>query len=186
MKRTLITAAQIVVTIAILIWVFHEPSKRAQMGEALRNANVSPGTFTDIYCKPQGSVAEEVDNEHLLELLPSLAIQRASYTPPKAAYFSDLQILSEAHRVTRKSSASALIDHPEGAIVEYPEAGRKNGEAVAHRFTIDPTRVLHPKSNIQYSLGDKHGGQENVTCLMLLDSMSGKAIECKKRTYGCK
>jgi uncharacterized protein (TIRG00374 family) len=39
MKKTLIAVAQIIVTIAILFWVFHDPQKRAQMATAISHAN---------------------------------------------------------------------------------------------------------------------------------------------------
>lgn len=39
MKKTLLTLLQLVVTIAVLYWVFHDPAKRAEMGVALRTAN---------------------------------------------------------------------------------------------------------------------------------------------------
>lgn len=39
MKKILLSAIQIVVTIAVLIWVFHDPIKRGQMAEALRAAD---------------------------------------------------------------------------------------------------------------------------------------------------
>ena len=38
MKKILITLFQLAVTIAVLFWVYHDPNKRAQMAEALRNA----------------------------------------------------------------------------------------------------------------------------------------------------
>ena len=38
-KKTLLTLLQLAVTIGLLWWVFHDPEKRAQMGEALRQAN---------------------------------------------------------------------------------------------------------------------------------------------------
>jgi uncharacterized protein (TIRG00374 family) len=38
MKKILITFFQLTVTIAVLYWVYHDPNKRAQMVEALRNA----------------------------------------------------------------------------------------------------------------------------------------------------
>ncbi len=41
MKKILLTLLQLVVTIAVLYWVFHDPAKRAQMGEALRTADYS-------------------------------------------------------------------------------------------------------------------------------------------------
>ena len=41
MKKTLLTILQIAVTIGLLWWVFHDPEKRAQMAEALRQAKWS-------------------------------------------------------------------------------------------------------------------------------------------------
>jgi uncharacterized protein (TIRG00374 family) len=38
MKKILVTLFQLTVTIAVLYWVYHDPIKRAQMVEALRNA----------------------------------------------------------------------------------------------------------------------------------------------------
>jgi glycosyltransferase 2 family protein len=38
MKKILVTLFQLSVTIAVLYWVYHDPSKRAQMVEAIRNA----------------------------------------------------------------------------------------------------------------------------------------------------
>lgn len=39
MKKILLTILQLVVTVAVLVWVFHDPVKRAQMAEALRAAD---------------------------------------------------------------------------------------------------------------------------------------------------
>src|SRR6266446_1433686 len=41
MKKILATLFQLSVTIALLYWVYHDPAKRAQMAEALRNAHFS-------------------------------------------------------------------------------------------------------------------------------------------------
>jgi glycosyltransferase 2 family protein len=41
MKKILLSLFQLVVTVAVLYWVFHDPAKRAKMGEALRTANYS-------------------------------------------------------------------------------------------------------------------------------------------------
>jgi glycosyltransferase 2 family protein len=38
MKKILVTIFQLSVTIAVLYWVYHDPDRRAQMAEALRNA----------------------------------------------------------------------------------------------------------------------------------------------------
>lgn len=39
MKKILLTTLQVLVTFGILFWVFHDPKKRAQMADALRNAD---------------------------------------------------------------------------------------------------------------------------------------------------
>jgi len=39
MKKILITLFQLCVTIAVLYWVYHDPTRRAQMAEAIRNAH---------------------------------------------------------------------------------------------------------------------------------------------------
>lgn len=39
MKKILVSLLQILITVALLIWVFHDPAKRAKMGEALRTAD---------------------------------------------------------------------------------------------------------------------------------------------------
>src|SRR5437773_10953837 len=38
MKKILVTLFQLAVTIALLYWVYHDPNRRAQMVEAIRNA----------------------------------------------------------------------------------------------------------------------------------------------------
>src|ERR1044072_1658153 len=38
MKKILMTLFQVSVTIAVLYWVYHDPNRRTQMGEAIRNA----------------------------------------------------------------------------------------------------------------------------------------------------
>ncbi len=41
MKKTILTVIQVLVTVGILFWVFHDPTERAQMGQALRHAKAS-------------------------------------------------------------------------------------------------------------------------------------------------
>ena len=40
MKKTILTALQVIVTVGILFWVFHDPTKRAKMWEALIHAKL--------------------------------------------------------------------------------------------------------------------------------------------------
>ena len=39
MKKVLVSLVQVAVTVAVLVWVFHDPAKRAQMGVALHRAD---------------------------------------------------------------------------------------------------------------------------------------------------
>src|SRR5438552_8984605 len=39
MKKVFVTALQLAVTIALLIWVFHDPEQRHKMGKALQEAD---------------------------------------------------------------------------------------------------------------------------------------------------
>src|SRR2546423_8746809 len=39
MKKILVTIFQVTVTVGVLYWVYHDPNRRAQMVEALRNAD---------------------------------------------------------------------------------------------------------------------------------------------------
>jgi len=43
MKKILLTVIQAAVTVGLLIWVFHDPTQRAQMAKALRLAELSLG-----------------------------------------------------------------------------------------------------------------------------------------------
>ncbi|KAF8187531.1 hypothetical protein BJ912DRAFT_926768 [Pholiota molesta] len=71
-------------------------------------------------------------------------------------------------------------------LVEYPETGCKLEYSVGHRFAIDPQQdFINPHLNIQFSLGDGHGGQSNIPCRLLVDETTGKAAICKNTKYGC-
>ncbi|KIJ27755.1 hypothetical protein M422DRAFT_271044 [Sphaerobolus stellatus SS14] len=94
---------------------------------------------------------------------PHSSILQTKYAPPAAQTFTPQERSYELYRLTRQR----FID----AIVEYPESGAYNDMAVAHRFRVDITDpyYVHPKDNIQYSLGNKHGAKSNVGCYLLRD-----------------
>ncbi|KZP33349.1 hypothetical protein FIBSPDRAFT_718116, partial [Athelia psychrophila] len=94
-------------------------------------------------------------------------------------------INASANCLNRKSRVDAIIVHPLGAIVEYPETGSHHNERVAHRFLVDPANFYHPKADFQYSLGDKHGGHKNVHCYLLRDK-NGDAVLCDQVQTSCK
>ncbi|KAG1841105.1 hypothetical protein DFJ58DRAFT_732557 [Suillus subalutaceus] len=117
-----------------------------------------------------------------------LAVAGTHYTPPPVRPFTAEDHMQGWHCVTHKTSAHAIVEHPIGAIVEYPQTGRHADESIAHIFHIDPsmfTSTLHPKSSFQYSLGDGHGGQIIGKCLMLRDA-GGQPVSCAKLRTSCK
>ncbi|KAJ7815996.1 hypothetical protein B0H13DRAFT_2460922 [Mycena leptocephala] len=80
----------------------------------------------------------------------------------------------------------ALVDHPVGSIVEYPETGASKGVGIAHKFSVDPENFCHPKESFQYSLGDSHGGEPYVHCGTLLLGLDGTPASCFHKKWSCK
>ena len=115
---------------------------------------------------------------------PSPAVQGSQYEPPAAQPFSDDDIRKNKNKINRQTSANFFIDHPVGAIVEYPQTASVIGKRIAHRFSINPADFFHPKSNFQYSLGDKHGGHDNVYCYFLRNE-NGELAKCSHLKTSC-
>ena len=112
------------------------PQRRAAI-DALRllcRTNIAPERLLTLESSPSPELQKDLYDDE--EVAPSAAIQKAAYIPPEATYFTDVEQAVLAHRVTLRSFAAALIDHPEGAVVEYPKAGKKKGDTVAHRFKV--------------------------------------------------
>src|SRR5690242_6295232 len=72
MKKILITAFQIAVTVGMLIWVFHDPNQRAKMAEALRTADyrwvvvgIFSYLFVEIFAALRWQVLLRVQKIHL-------------------------------------------------------------------------------------------------------------------------
>src|SRR4029453_4650980 len=72
MKKVLVTLFQLSVTIGVLYWVYHDPNRRAQMVEALRNAEyrwVLMGVFAyvlvEVAAAFRGHLLLKVQNIHL-------------------------------------------------------------------------------------------------------------------------
>ena len=109
------------------------------------------------------------------------------YDPPLARKFTAEERSAKKDYVTRQTRASAIVNHPVGSIVEYPETGQDAKDTIAHIFSIDPTNFTHPKANFQYSLGDSHGGRRNVECKsdFLVDDVTGLATKCKVDKFSC-
>ncbi|KAJ7883686.1 hypothetical protein B0H14DRAFT_2250388, partial [Mycena olivaceomarginata] len=86
------------------------------------------------------------------------AVQGSSYQPPAARNFTAEELRRAYDCINRQNYIHALVHHPVGSIVEYPETGASKGVGIAHKFSVDPENFCHPKESFQYSLGDSHGG----------------------------
>ena len=76
-------------------------------------------------------------NSGFLTSTPSSEFSRASYKAPRAELDGSIQY-------TRVSYAAAILDHPIDAVVEFPETGRFEGEAIAHQFCVDASKLISP------------------------------------------
>ncbi|KAF9220572.1 hypothetical protein BS17DRAFT_769175 [Gyrodon lividus] len=70
-------------------------------------------------------------------------------------------------------------------IVEYPQTGAREGQAVAHIFMIDPATFNHPELSFQYSMGNNHGGHCEVKCDLLCNN-TGKTFLCNHLKSSCR
>ncbi|KAJ7242720.1 hypothetical protein C8J57DRAFT_1526083 [Mycena rebaudengoi] len=111
------------------------------------------------------------------------AIQGSLYHSPPARAFTAEEIRRDFNCINRQTYVHALLEHPVGAIVEYPETGATAGVRIAHRFSVDPANFSHPKENFQYSLGDSRGGEPYVYCGLLLLGSNGSPASCKELKY---
>jgi len=125
-------------------------------------------------------------SDHLFKTIPILSRGNV-YNPPPAQKFTAEELAAKKDRITRQTRASAVVKHPLGSIVEYPETGVEINDSVAHVFTVDPTNFNHPKLDFQYSLGDSQGSRRNVACKsdFLIDN-SGLPAMCKVESIACK
>lgn len=142
---------------------------RAQ--EVLRQAGLQ---FTDIL------IDHSSTNNSSLPFKPLL-----HYVTPRPILFTQDELEDGKGRITVKSGINAIVDHPPGAIVEFPETGDSMDMAIGHRFRICPEKFIHPKDNIQYSLGGTHGSHSDVRCFYLHDKDTSEAVACKRTKYNC-
>ncbi|KAF8516406.1 hypothetical protein BU17DRAFT_67419 [Hysterangium stoloniferum] len=138
-----------------------------------------------ISVNPELQQLQHIFNLHIDPLSHSFS-PLLNYYPPPARLFTEEEWQHSKNKTTRQSYASALIEHPIGAIVEYPESGSQPKYSVAHHFHINPKNFIHPKENIQYSLGDVHGSHENVTCYLLRDIHTKEPVSCKQLKTRCR
>ncbi|KAF8974325.1 hypothetical protein BDZ97DRAFT_11979 [Flammula alnicola] len=117
---------------------------------------------------------------------PSPNVEGYLYHPTPARKFTPDEKQRRENQVNRQSYIDALVDHPLGSIVEYPETGEGPNISVGHRFSVNPDDFLHPKLSIQYSLGDIHGTRQHVECRLLRNTGSGTGVSCKNEKISCK
>ncbi|KAJ7631405.1 hypothetical protein DFH06DRAFT_1439242 [Mycena polygramma] len=112
---------------------------------------------------------------------------RYPHTPPAARPFSAEEIQRSLDCINRQNYVHALVDHPAGSIVEYPETGASKGIGIgiAHRFSVDPAAFSYPKECFQYSLGDSRGGEPYVHCGRLLLGIDGTPASCSHQKLSC-
>ncbi|KAF8122014.1 hypothetical protein EV363DRAFT_1405257 [Boletus edulis] len=116
---------------------------------------------------------------------PAPAVLASHYEPLPSRPFDEADRSQGLHKVMCEKAADRIVEHPRDVIVEYPETGNALGVAVAHIFNVDPNAFCHPRLNFQYSLGDGHGGRDEVICKMLR-SVSGKPVVCSKLRTTCR
>ncbi|KAL4062088.1 hypothetical protein V8B97DRAFT_1858390, partial [Scleroderma yunnanense] len=108
---------------------------------------------------------------------PLPTILGSQYIPPPACLFMDEEIWLHLDCASCHTIAHAIVYHPPGAIMEYPQTGSHDGESITHIFTVDPKNFNNLKASFQYSLGNTHGGHFNVTCGLLCNK-SGDSVIC--------
>ncbi len=109
------------------------------------------------------------------------------YVPQPATPFTPEALESGANCLTWKAHVTAKVEHPIGAIVEYPETGSQTNESVMHIFHVnsaDPMFV-NPRKNLQYSLGTPQGRHSNVSCHLLHDTETEKPAICLQAKATC-
>ena len=111
------------------------------------------------------------------------------YVPQHATQFTPEALISGANCLTCswKAQVTAKVEHPIGAIVEYPETSSHTDESVAHIFHVDPMNPasVDPRKNLQYSLGDPHGCHSNVSCHLLRDTETKRPAVCLQAKATC-
>ncbi|KAG8988603.1 hypothetical protein FRB90_002658, partial [Tulasnella sp. 427] len=97
--------------------------------------------------------------------LPIPSYAPPPYNPPRAQYYTSAETAQKFNRLNHVTFLSARIDHPQDAVLEYPETTADTSK-LAHIFKIDPNAFRNPTHNIQYSF-QVTGGSENLKCQLL-------------------
>ncbi|KAJ8457091.1 hypothetical protein ONZ45_g18455 [Pleurotus djamor] len=107
------------------------------------------------------------------------------YEPPRACRFTKDELLHKKNYVNRQMRLTAIVEHPVGVVVEYPETGGNPNEVIGHLFHVDPLHP-HPKADFQYSLGDAHNAHTDVHCGLLVNDDDGNPAFCTRLRTSCR
>src|SRR5882672_6906832 len=120
---------------------------------------------------------------------PHPVIKASQYVAPLVTMYTPDEIAAGANHVTWKSYVHGLVEHPFGAIIEYPQTGSDMHEAISHRFCVKPAQdrdsISDPKDYIQYSLGAKKGCHKDVKCALLCDIETWEPVPCFQVKMSC-
>ncbi|KAF8587723.1 hypothetical protein K439DRAFT_1614149 [Ramaria rubella] len=164
---------------------FNQLGALLKVREILHDAGIlqSKGSLSD---NSDSLQLHNVLNSHL-PMVSHPLLEQCQYSPPMATPFTEEEIQNGQNRTTQQGYAHALVEHPAGAVIEYPQTGSLAGEAIAHRFAVNLNQTfVNPKDNVQYSLGDSHGGHTNFTCHLLHDTGTQEAVPCYQLKISCK
>ncbi|KAL4076551.1 hypothetical protein V8B97DRAFT_2021913 [Scleroderma yunnanense] len=121
--------------------------------------------------------------------LPHTSILPPSPSVPHPAILSSNHILLKIghhlYCINHHSIADAIVYHPLGAIVKYPQTRSLHGESIAHIFAVDLENFDNLKASFQYFLGNTHDSHFGIICDLLCDK-SDKPVRCDKLRISCK
>jgi len=142
---------------------------------------------TDIF-SPSREVGNPLSTTHPLPSILTPSTPLLSYNPPVPHIFTSDEIRAKKSQLTRQAYIHGLVEHPPGAIVEYPESGSAENLGIGHVFHVDikADHFTNPRGNSQYSLGEPQGYHHNVTCLQLRDSETNEPVLCLQKKSSCK
>ncbi|EJD37548.1 hypothetical protein AURDEDRAFT_173406 [Auricularia subglabra TFB-10046 SS5] len=141
-----------------------------------------PGSSTTPSAVPQSAPSHRTPQGLDVALaLPVIhpAVLATRYRPLPARPFTPSEVSQGLNTVTRQSKAYAVVSHPCGSVVEYPQTGDAPKQSIAHLFAVDPANFSNPRLDFQYSFDKKHGFHSGKTRSLLKDS-DGRLVSCSR------
>ncbi|KAF8584552.1 hypothetical protein K439DRAFT_1616642 [Ramaria rubella] len=99
-------------------------------------------------------------------------IQLSQYSPALAVPFTEEEMACGGNQVNWKTTVHVIVEHPAGAVIEFPQTDLNSP-------------FVNPTENIQYSLGDSHGGHANIMCRLLYDTEYQAPVSCYHLKTSC-